>query len=101
LKEAKWDIETNIFTDIFNESIQRINPDLNKHDIQRIYAEVSLCLENEDLGKVFYEKLINKSGDRLLDLENFDNNSFHVCTELTYKKEDEEFRPVIVLRTNN
>lgn len=100
LKEATWDEETNIFTDIFNESIQRINPDLHKHDIQRIYSEVSLSLENEDLGKVFHEKLINQSGDRLLDLEDFSNNSFHVCTELTYKKDDDEFRPDIILLIN-
>lgn len=100
LKGANWDEEINIFTEIFNESIQRINPDLHEHDIQRIYSEVSLSLENEDLGKVFYEKLINQSGERLLDLENFDNNSFHVCTELTYKKDDDEFRPDIILLIN-
>jgi type I restriction enzyme R subunit len=100
LKGATWDEETNIFTDIFNESIQRINPDLHEHDIQRIYSEVSLTLENEDLGKVFYEKLINQSGDRLLDLEDFNNNSFHICTELTYKKDDDEFRPDIILLIN-
>ena len=39
LKGATWDEETNIFTDIFNESIQSINPDLHKHDIQRIYED--------------------------------------------------------------
>ena len=100
LKGASWDEDTNIFTDIFNERIQRINPDLHEHDIQRIYSEVSLSLENEDLGKVFHEKLINQSGDRLLDLENFNNNSFHVCTELTYKKDDDEFRPDIILLIN-
>ena len=100
LKEAKWDTDTNIFTDIFNESIQRISPSLSEHDIQRIYAEVALCLENEDLGKAFYEKLIDQSADRLLDLDNLDNNSFHVCTELPYKKDDEEFRPDIILLVN-
>ncbi|MFP3354553.1 type I restriction endonuclease, partial [Pseudoalteromonas sp. SIMBA_153] len=28
------------------------------------------------------------------------NNSFHVVTELTYKKDDEEFRPDIILLIN-
>lgn len=47
-------------------------------------------MENEDLGKAFYEKLTDQSGIRLIDFENFNNNSFHVATELTYKKDDEE-----------
>ena len=34
------------------------------------------------------------------DFEDFDNNSFHVVTELTYKNGDEEFRPDIVLLVN-
>ncbi len=100
LKGAVWDEETNIFTAIFSDSIRRINPDLNDHDIERLYAEISLCLENEDLGKAFYGKLVDQSGVRLLDLENFDNNTFHVVTELTYKKDDDEFRPDIILLIN-
>lgn len=100
LNNSKWDEGTNIFIDIFNKSVKRVNPGLNDHDIQRIYSEVSLCLENEDLGKVFYEKLIDQSGDRLLDLDDFENNSFHVVTELTYKKDDDEFRPDVILLIN-
>ncbi len=41
---------------------------------------------NEDLGKAFYEKLTEKSGTRLIDFEDFNNNTFNVVTELTYKK---------------
>ena len=58
LKDAKWDIETNIFTDIFFESIQKINKGVEKEDIQRLYDKISLTLDNEDLGKDFYEKII-------------------------------------------
>jgi len=100
LKNNKWDESTNIFTDIFKESIQRINPELNEDDVSRFYDEVSLSLENEDLGKSFYEKLINRSGRQLIDFENFNNNSFHVVTELPCKKDDEEFRPDISLLIN-
>jgi len=74
--------------------------DLSDDDLSRFYSEVSISLENEDLGKAFYEKLIDRSGIRLIDFENFDNNSFHVVTELTYKKDDEEFRPDIILLIN-
>jgi type I restriction enzyme R subunit len=100
LKDSKWDETTNIFTNVFTESVQRINPELSSGDVSRFYNEVALTLENEDLGKAFYEKLIDQSGIRLVDFENFGNNSFHVATELTYKKDDEEFRPDIILLIN-
>lgn len=100
LSRQKWDDTNNIFTEIFKESVLRINPSLKANDIAKFYDEVSLSLENEDLGKVFYEKLIDQSGIRLIDFKNFDNNSFHVVTELTCKKDDEEFRPDITLLIN-
>ncbi|MEZ0123037.1 MAG: type I restriction endonuclease subunit R [Candidatus Reddybacter sp.] len=102
LKDPKvtWDESTNIFTDIFHQSIKRINPGLSELEAKQCFDDVSLCLENEDLGKVFYEKLINKSGTRLIDFEDFNNNTFNVVTELTYKKDDEEFRPDIILLIN-
>jgi type I restriction enzyme R subunit len=100
LKNQTWDETTNIFNDIFYSSIKRINPDLTDGDVKRLYDEVSLCLENEDLGKVFYEKLTATSGSKIIDFENFENNSFNVVTELTYKKDDDEFRPDIILLIN-
>lgn len=53
LKEAVWDVETNIFINIFKSSISRINPDLTDIEIDRLYQDLSLDLENEDLGKAF------------------------------------------------
>lgn len=100
LKDGTWDESTNIFTDIFNAQIKRINPDFTDGDVKRLYDEVSLCLENEDIGKAFYEKLIATSGPRIIDFDNFDNNTFNVVTELTYKKDDDEFRPDITLLVN-
>lgn len=100
LKNATWDKSTNIFTSIFNESISRINPEFDATDIKRFYDEVALSLENEDLGKAFYEKLVERSGNRLIDFQNFENNSFHVVTELPYQKDDDSFRPDIILLIN-
>ena len=95
-----WDEATNIFTDIFKTSIAQINEDISDFDIEKCYDEVSLCLKNEDLGKAFYEKLINRSGIKLIDFDNFKNNTFNVVTELTYKKDEDEFRPDITLLIN-
>ena len=66
MKNNVWDESTNIFTDVFKESILRINEDLNADDVSRFYDEISLSLENEDLGKVFYEKLTNRQSDFFL-----------------------------------
>lgn len=100
LKDTRWDESTNIFTDIFKQSIRHLNPLLTDSEADSLFDEVSLCLENEDLGKAFYEKLTNRSGVQLIDFENFGNNSLHVVTELPCKKDDEEFRPDITLLIN-
>ncbi len=100
LKDAVYDTNTNIFTDIFKKSIYKINQNLEEGDVYRLYDAVSLLLENEDLGKAFYERLIQNSGIKLIDFENFNNNTFNVVTELTYKNGDDEFRPDIILLIN-
>lgn len=100
LKGAVWDEETNIFPNLFSDAIARINPDLSADDITRLLVDVKLLLDNEDLGKAFYDRLTERSGSRLIDFENFDNNSFHVVTELTCKNGDDEFRPDITLLIN-
>ena len=100
LKDANWDIETNIFPDIFKEAIARLNPEIEQDDIARLFEDVKLSLDNEDLGKAFFETLTDQSGTKLIDFNNFNNNSFHVVTELTYQNDDEEFRPDIILLIN-
>lgn len=102
LKDPKviWEESANIFTDIFLQSIKRINPGLNDLEAKQHLSDALLTLENEELGKAFYEKLIAKSGIRFIDFEDFNNNTFNVVTELTYKKDDEEFRPDITLLIN-
>ena len=101
LKNENWDKQTNIFPDIFIESLCRINPDLLPDDACRLLADIHLELDNEDLGQKFYERLTNQSGGKkLIDFQNFDNNSFHVVTELPCVNGDEEFRPDITLLVN-
>jgi type I restriction enzyme R subunit len=100
LKDSNWDINTNIFTGIFKSSIEQINKTTKDLDSNKVFEEVSLLLDYEDLGKAFYQRIIEKSGIKLIDFENFENNSFHVVTELPYKNSDEEFRPDIILLIN-
>lgn len=102
LKSEKYDIDhsTNIFSSVFLSSIQSINPGLSANEARQALDEISLTLENDDLGRAFYTKLINKSGVRLIDFENFNKNTFQIVTELTYKNGEDEFRPDITLLIN-
>lgn len=102
LKNVKWDIETNIFTDIFSQSIKKINKDknLSDDDIRRLLQDIKLELDNDDLGRKFYERLTSQAGIKLVDFANFDKNTFNVVTELPCIKDEEEFRPDITLLIN-
>lgn len=98
-KEA-IDKQTNIFPKIFTESLLKINPTATKSDLESLRRDISFDLQNEDLGKVFYQKLIDQSGIKLIDFENFDNNTFQVVTELPYNSGEDNFRPDIILLIN-
>jgi type I restriction enzyme R subunit len=104
LSNAILDSSTNIFTDIFTNSITRINKDVESGDLKRLLEDIALALDNEDLGQVFYKMLTATSGIKLVDFsspENFrNNNSFHVVTELPCINGEEEFRPDITLLIN-
>ena len=102
LKNAKWDNETNIFTDIFSQSIKKINKDTNlsDDDIRRLLQDINLELDNDDLGRKFYERLTSQTGIKLVDFTNFANNTFNVVTELPCIKDEDEFRPDITLLIN-
>ena len=71
--------DTNIFVDIFRESISCINgKTLSEQDATALISELSIKLSNEDLGKAFYNILLNGiNGIRLIDFENSSRNTYH------------------------
>jgi len=100
LTNTQRDESTNIFTDIFAESLLKINPDADADVVKKVFENVSLVLGYEDLGAAFYHLLTATSGIKLIDFKDFSNNVFHVVTELTYKNGEDEFRPDITLLIN-
>lgn len=100
LKDLVWDETSNIVPSIFLDSISLINPDSTDKKREDVLVEFGLLLNNEDLGKAFYERITDQSGLKIIDFENFDKNAFNVVTEYTCKNEDEEFRPDITLLIN-
>jgi type I restriction enzyme R subunit len=100
LKTLKYDHETNVATDILAIALQRINPTYSPAEIDLHVKQVMASLANDDLGKVFYEHLINQSGIRLVDFGDFDNNTFNCVTEFECQKGLDSFRPDITVLIN-
>ena len=100
LKTSTWDKDTNIFSGILDQSLSRLNPEAAPEELE-IFKKKSLAsLDNDDLGKVFYSNLISQNGLKLIDFENFENNTFNCVTELEFEKGLDAFRPDITLLIN-
>lgn len=94
------DPETNILKDIFVDSVKRLNPSITKDsEIDRLLKDISLELGYDDLGREFFKRLQNGE-PKIIDLENFNNNVFHVSTEVTCQNGEDEFRPDVVFFVN-
>ncbi|MDR1503417.1 MAG: DEAD/DEAH box helicase family protein [Prevotella sp.] len=96
----KRDEKTNIFPEIFKESIANINDGISESEINNLLDEIKLKLDYDDLGRDFYHLLSSGSGIKLFDFKELDKNSFHITTELTCKSDEEEFRPDITIFIN-
>jgi len=101
-KIEKYDHSTNILTDIFLSQLAKLNPSLSEQDCKNYLTKLIGCLNNEDLGKEFYSYVSTKSGIRLIDFDNLENNTWHVTTEFTCENEDtkDNFRPDITCFIN-
>ncbi|MBH0233574.1 type I restriction endonuclease [Helicobacter pylori] len=75
------DTATNILTDSFTQSFERLNPTKNAKDS---LTEMKKRLNYDDLGKSFYEYLL-KSERQIIDFDNPNNNLYEMMAELPYK----------------
>lgn len=100
LKDAHWDRRDNVFTELFEAAVLRINPDMHRKNMPPLLDEIRLELQNEDLGKAFHKRLTARAGVRLIDFDDHDNNSWHVVTELPFENGQDVFRPDITLLVN-
>ncbi len=100
LKGLAWNESSNIVPSIFRKSLAALNPSASAIEIDNALGQLELALDNEDLGRQFYEKITAASGLKIIDFEDFHRNTFHVVTEFACKKDDEEFRPDITLLIN-
>lgn len=100
----KVDEDTNIFVDVFCDAINKINDtDLSRGDTLKIVEELKIQLAADDLGKSFYNVLLNGyNGLRLIDFSdlNYTVNTYQIVTEFTCKNGNDEFRPDITVLIN-
>ena len=106
LNNADIDFETKIFINRFKPALEKINGrSFSDGVIKDILMEINSVIKNNDLGKEFYNWLINPlSRIKLIDFENISNNNFAVVDELpfciTKGTEEGSFRPDITILIN-
>ena len=91
--------ETNILIDEFKKQFIKLNPKY-ADQVDDTLENIKNELENNDLGKQFYKRLVSESPVKLIDFKNINNNSFCFTAEFTCKNGNEEFRPDITLFIN-
>lgn len=106
LREADIDFNTKIFINRFKPALERINDRKFSYDeIKEILLEINSVIKNNDLGKEFYNWLINPLDRvKLFDVEDWGNNDFAVVDELPFSiiegTGEGSFRPDINILIN-
>ncbi len=94
-----FDSETNILIDKFRAAFERLNPS-KKADWLSVFSDIKKELNDDDLGKQFYERLISVSPYKLIDFDNPKNNDYYCTAEFTCRNGEDEFRPDITIFIN-
>ena len=87
-----YDPDTNILINVFKEQFARLNP-THAGEAEQTLKTIRQELDNDDIGRSFYERLSSVSPVRLVDFENPKNNTYHFTAEFTCKRDQDEFRP--------
>jgi len=94
-----YDPSANILLDVFKKQFQKLNP-THQGESEATLRAIRQELDNNDLGREFYQRLVRSSPVRLIDFEHPENNSYHFTAEFTCKRDQDEFRPDITLFIN-
>lgn len=99
MKGIVYDGDTNILLQIFEKQFKKLNPGFEGEYIQ-VLKDIKKELNDDDLGRGFYNRLKSISPIKLIDFEDIKNNTFHFTAEFTCKNGQDEFRPDITLFVN-
>lgn len=95
--------ETRIEQNRLRNGLEKVNGrQFSQEEVLAIIEEIHTAIKNNDLGRTFYEWLINPQGKiRLIDFDDMSNNDFAVVDELVFGPEDlGSFRPDITVFIN-
>lgn len=94
-----YDSDTNILLQVFEQQFKNLNPG-HEGEFLQILKDIRKELNDDDLGRGFYNRLKAVSPVKLIDFDNIGNNTFHFTAEFTCKNGQDEFRPDITLFVN-
>lgn len=103
--KTEFDPLTNILTDYFTDAYCTLNPNAEKKDAEEMLVKIQKSLQNDDLGRQFYNEILLNTGERIIDLSSpvnfYKNNTFQVTTEMTCgSKDSDNYRPDITIFVN-
>lgn len=99
MAETVYDPDTNILLEVFKERFDALNPERAGGALE-VLSQIKQELDNDDLGRSFYKRLISQSPIKLIDFERPWMNVFHCTGEFTCKNGLDEFRPDVTLFVN-
>ena len=94
-----YDGDTNILLSVFEQQFKKLNP-CHEGEYLQVLKDIRKELNDDDLGRGFYNRLKAISPIKLIDFNNIGNNTFHFTAEFTCKNGQDEFRPDITLFIN-
>lgn len=103
LKDINYHSGTRIIIDRLRKALEKINgKTLSAEETISVIEEIHSMIRNNDMGKAFYNWLIDpQDRPKLIDFENIENNDFAVVNELFFGKEEKgSFRPDINIFVN-
>ena len=100
LHGLRLDKETNIATDTFASKLREFNKDIKDSEIEQFLGKIRIMLNNEDLGREFYEKVLQNKFYKVIDFDKAENNTWECVTEMPCENGSDNFRPDITLLIN-
>ena len=100
LHSLHLDPETNIDVDTFGRILHDLNHDLSDKETELFIGKIRVMLNNDDLGREFYEKILSNKTYNIIDYDNPKNNVWECVTEMPCENGGESFRPDITLLIN-
>ncbi len=100
LHSLHLDKDTNIDTVTFANKLHEFNPNITDNQIALFIGDIQNMLNNEDLGRDFYSKILGNKIYKVIDYEDDTNNVWECVTEMPCVNGNEEFRPDITLLIN-